>query len=90
MKDYKVPNRLKSRPTFSFNSDGLTPEVINFLNNQKKIGKCSEYISEAINFKYKYDFFLKGFIIELIERNFGLVKHILRQIGSVRGKFEKS
>ena len=81
------PNCMQLFPKFSFSSKKLNGEIIKFLQAQQKFGVGSDYICDAIIMKYLYDFNKKKFLLDIVQEDYNLVKHILRQVGSARGKF---
>lgn len=61
-----------------------TRQYLNFLRSKRSLSK---FMNEAVEFYYDYCFYQKGFLVRLIENNFYLCKHILRQLG---GKFKNA
>ena len=62
------------------------PATLTYLNMKREHKDASEFINEAVNFYYDYCFYQKGFLVRLIENNFYLCKHILRQLGGKNAK----
>ncbi len=82
--DRHKPNKMRDKPTFSLSTNKLSQEIINKLRIKQSQGKLSEYVCEAISFKDWYDNFPKGFLSELIQRHFELIKYLTRKIGNTR------
>lgn len=60
----------------------VSPEVWHLLETLKKQKKFSQFVSQAINMLFSYEYYNKGFLLEMIQRHYELCKHILRQVGS--------
>lgn len=75
------PNSLRDQPTISFRCD-LDGETLGFLKNLKSGKIRSHFINQAIAMKYFHDRYKKGFLLQMMQYNFYLCKHLLRQIGS--------
>lgn len=76
-----IPNHHRKNKIISFNSNRLSPSVLSHLNKLGKINKRGDFISDAINQHYFYITNFKFYIKQIIELNFGLVRHILRKVG---------
>ncbi len=76
------PNRLSKNPTISFRSN-LEPETLGHIKKLSTGRDKSKFINQAIEMKYLYETKKKGFLVQMIQYNFSLCKHILRQIGRV-------
>ena len=74
----------KSR-IISFRVNGLPPVVLQYLDCLSKKNQKNKFICEAINSYYFYTTNFKQFITQIIELNYGLVKHLLRKIGKKNG-----
>ena len=59
----------------------LSAEILNYIQNLKKIRKRSDFINRAIRTQYYLENYPKKFIMDLIESNYQLIKHLLRQFG---------
>jgi hypothetical protein len=65
----------------SLRMNNLNPNVIQFLKSFEG-KKRSEWIKKAIGFYYSYEKYKKAFLIKIIQENYSLSKHLLRQIGA--------
>lgn len=81
-----LPNSLKSNPMFNFRAMSLSPSVILHLRDLGKHKQQNTFINNAINSHYFYCNNFKGFVRNIIELNFGMVRHILRQVGRKRSE----
>jgi|GEM_PF-2724525 len=81
------PNRMRSQPTLSFRTD-LAGDTLYYLQRLKNGKERSKFINEAIRMKHFYDCYRKGFLLQLMEYNYYICKHLLRQIGSARREFQ--
>lgn len=75
--DRSIKKTLGFRPSTNY----ISPECITSLHNMKDHRELSKFASQACQFLYDYEFYRKGFLIRIIESNFSLCKHILRNIG---------
>jgi len=85
----ETPNRLRRMPTYSFRCN-LNPEVLAYLKELKK--KRSLFINQAIQRNYYLITNRKKFIFEFVsfaDYNFKITKHVLRLVGSLKGKYKK-
>lgn len=80
------PNSLRVHPNFSFRAVSLSPRVILFLRELKRDKQQGVFINDAINFYYSYRFGFKTFIKNLIELNYGIIRHALRRAGRKRSE----
>lgn len=62
----------------------IDSKIANWLEDQKASRDKGNVTSKAVEFYYNYLFYKKGFLIRLIQENFELIKHMVRQIGSTR------
>ena len=81
------PNSLRDQPTISFRCD-LDGETLGFLKSLKRGKIRSQFINQAISMKYFHDKYHKGFLLQMMQHNFYLCKHLLRQIGSAFSEFK--
>jgi len=81
VKKREKPNRLRNSPTFCFRATQLSPSAIQYLINLKRFKKQGRFINDAINAYYFYITNPKFYFRQLIELNFGLIRHILRKVG---------
>jgi len=72
---------LKKALAFKPNTEYLSPESITYLHSLREHREMSMWISKACEFLYDYEHRKKGFLVRLMQSNFYLCKHILRQIG---------
>ena len=76
----KLPNKMKDNPVLGFKSR-LGPEARDYLHGMNKLGLQSQFINDAIEMKVWHDKHPKGFLLNMIQNNFELCKHLLRQVG---------
>ena len=76
----KLPNKMKDNPTTAFRSR-LSPEAADHLRGMNRLGLQSQFINDAIEMKVWHDKHPKGFLLNMIQNNFELCKHLLRQVG---------
>ena len=74
------PNRLQKKPTISFRSN-LSPEALGCIKKLATQKEKSRFINQAIEMKYFYETSRKGFLMQMVQYNFSMCKHLLRQIG---------
>ena len=74
------PNRLQKKPTISFRSN-LSPGALGHIKKLATQKEKSKFINQAIEMKYFYETSRKGFLLQMLQYNFTLCKHILRQLG---------
>lgn len=74
------PNRLQKKPTISFRSD-LSPGALGHIKKLATLKEKSRFINNAIEMRYFYETSRKGFLLQMIQYNFNMCKHLLRQIG---------
>ena len=72
---------LKKSLGFKPNTNFMSPESITYLHNLKENREMSKWISQACEMMHDYEHYKKGFLLRMIEHNFSLCKHILRQVG---------
>jgi len=77
----KLSNNQRERKIISFSTYGLSPRLIQYLEQLSKTRTRNTFITNAINQRHFYLTQPKQFIQQLIELNFGLVRHLLRKIG---------
>jgi hypothetical protein len=77
---YKLPNSLKEKPHVGFQLD-VDEEVKSYLKVLGEREERSKFINEAINMRFRYEFYKKGFLLEMVKMNFELVKYLCRQVG---------
>jgi len=80
-KKNEIPNRFQNKPVLTFKPD---PEIQGYLKKLSTNRERSKFINESIKKNYFLTFYPKKFILDLVQLNFGLVKHILRQVGRAR------
>ncbi len=80
MKRITKPNRLKDFPVVSFTAK-LKPDALKYLKFMQKSNKGSEFICQAIESYYFQLTNPKQYWKQIIEMNYGTIKHLLRQIG---------
>jgi len=81
------PNSMRLQPTISFRCS-LDGENLGYLKDLKRGKIRSQFINQAISMKYFHDRYHKGFLLQLMQHNFYLCKHLLRQIGSSMSEFQ--
>ena len=81
------PNSQRRQPTLSFRCD-LDGETLGYLQSLKRGKIRSQFINQAIKMKYFHDRYHKGFLLQMMQHNFYLCKHLLRQIGSAFSEFK--
>jgi len=81
------PNSMRLQPTISFRCS-LDGETLGYLKSLKRGKIRSQFINQAISMKYFHDRYHKGFLLQMIQHNFSLCKHLLRQIGSSMSEYE--
>lgn len=77
----EIPNSKQRHKIISFRACSLSPIVIQHLEGLSKINKKNKFINDAINSYYFYIQNPKGYFKQMIELNFGLIRHILRKVG---------
>ena len=75
-----LPNSLNSRPVISFKSN-LSPETLGYIKKLALQKSKSRFINKAIEMRYFYETHKRGFLVQMIQNNYGFCKHLLRQIG---------
>lgn len=68
----------------------VSGEIRDWLNSQIPFRQKGNVTSKALEFYYDYHKYRKGFLIRLIEMDFDLIRHLLRQIGRIRKNAEVS
>ena len=76
----KLPNQMKDYPNISFRAH-LSAEAKEHLKQMGNLGKRSLFINQAIEMKVWHNLHRKGFLAMMIQNNFTLCKHLIRQIG---------
>ena len=76
-----IPNRYAKRRVETFKCD-LESQIL--LRKLSRVKQKSKFINRAIKTQADLDDNFKGFLVRLVQLNYGLVKHILRQIGRAR------
>lgn len=74
------PNSESNNPVINFRSN-LNPETLAYVKKMKKLGKGSEFMNQAVESYYFHLKNPKQFWKQIIEWNFGTIRHLLRQIG---------
>jgi len=77
----ELDRQLKKTLAFKPNTFVMDPESITFIQQLGFHGNRSEWVSRACQFMYEYEHYKKGFLLRMIQENFSLSKHILRQLG---------
>ena len=62
----------------------VSPEIAEWLKNNKASRNLCNVTSKAISFYYDYIFYRKGFLVRLIDLHFNDLKYLLRKIGRFR------
>lgn len=71
----------KKQNIIAINLDSLSPVIIQHLQQLTKIKKRNQFIIAAITQRHFYLTNPKQYFKQLIELNFGLIRHILRRVG---------
>ena len=79
-KRHEYPNRYQRNPIVAFRSN-LSPRAIILIKHMKKKNQAGQFINRAIEeavFKYYEP---KRYLIQIIENNYRLIRHLLRKVG---------
>lgn len=77
----KSKNYYKKQKIITINIDRLSPNIISFFDGLAKLNKRTDFVIDALNHWYFYTTDFQKCMTQIIELNYGLVKHLLRKVG---------